>query len=319
MNRFVYSAILAAVVTSCSPSGTEQGESNIIFQFPHDVGGSEFRLGPRSRQWFLKTIGGVPLRKYDPQAAHEEPSGYFRMGEKEFYLFGMGLWEVGDPERWIWTSTYTEDLLGNLWNVKSPEEVKAVLDKLEHDPSFEFIPNTVQLTESEHYPIQEAIEVISKAETQEERDALMKKWGAKRREADSSKESTIKPLEFPERSGKFKGGDSLPEKGFKNYSELQEWSFYTTTGAGGCSILELGRRKVFYSDRMFTSGTATSELVFYTENRDGRIRPFLIVPVQLKENRVVVKDNKIVVLSYNFESKDWQVAMILTPEMLPVE
>ena len=121
----------------------------------------------------METIQGVPLRKYDPAAAREAPLGQFEVNQETFYLFHEGIWSNSNPERWLWTSSYTQQLYERLLHKRTPENVKAVLDELETDESFEFIANTVQRTDPEFYPLQEFSDALNKAKTEEERQAVM--------------------------------------------------------------------------------------------------------------------------------------------------
>ena len=152
-----------------TPSPPSYDPHDVVFECWFAGKGTEFKLGPRTRQWFIETIESVPLRRYDPQAAHEVPSGRFEYGGRTFYLFGMGVWDTANSNRWLWTSSFVQQLLKRLHGATTEKEVRTVLREFEADQSFEFIPNSVQQTEPESYPLQDFTEAFGRAETEEER------------------------------------------------------------------------------------------------------------------------------------------------------
>ena len=112
-------------------------------------------------------------------------------------------------------------------------------------------------------------------------------------------------------------GDPLPKDGFASFEELQGWATGSSFGGGSAVKLNLNGTDVFYSDRMFTSGFATSELLFYAIGSDDRIRAFMIIPTQRKQFRIAVEENQIVVKHYSDQNKDWLIVMKITEAMLP--
>jgi hypothetical protein len=112
-------------------------------------------------------------------------------------------------------------------------------------------------------------------------------------------------------------GDPVPKDGFADFAELKVWATESSFGGGGAMALKLDGKDVFFSNRTFTSGLATSELLFYSAGLDGRLRVFLTVPTQHKEHRLAIENNHIVVRCYNATSKDWPIAMTITAAMLP--
>lgn len=110
--------------------------------------------------------------------------------------------------------------------------------------------------------------------------------------------------------------DPVPANGFTTFAELKKWAASSSFGGGQAGELTLSGTKVFYSDRMVTSGVPTAELIFYTANPDG-IRPFLILPVQRREYQVGAEQNEIVVRTYDPAAKKWRIALRITPWMLP--
>lgn len=116
-----------------------------------------------------------------------------------------------------------------------------------------------------------------------------------------------------------KVGESTPAPidGFADFEGLNHWASTSSFGGGGAGRLQIGGTNVFYSNRMFTSGLATSELNFFTQSHDGRIRSFLLVPTQLKEHKITTENDQIVVRCYNPSTKEWPIAMIISSWMLP--
>lgn len=112
-------------------------------------------------------------------------------------------------------------------------------------------------------------------------------------------------------------GDPVPKDGFADFAKLNGWATGSSFGGGGAMALKLDGKDVFFSNRCFTSGIATSELLFYSAGLDGRLRVFLNVPTQRKEHRVAIENNHIVVRCYNATSKGWPIAMTITAAMLP--
>lgn len=122
----------------------------------------------------------------------------------------------------------------------------------------------------------------------------------------------------PEPSKKFKKEAPLPENGFIDFSELEEWAKWTPIGGGSAGTLRLGDVDVFFSKRIFTSSVSTTEIILYTERRrDGRLRPMLIIPVQGKLIRAEVDEGNIVVRCYSAETERFEVMAVVTPWMIP--
>lgn len=117
-------------------------------------------------------------------------------------------------------------------------------------------------------------------------------------------------------SGKFKQGDPIPDKGFKDKADVADWALSTSTW-GSAHEVRQGKTNVYYSWRTFGSGHIAEEIIFYTKSYNDRLRPFLKIPTQYREFRVDVENDNIVVRAYSKEKKSFEVALTITPEMLP--
>lgn len=124
---------------------------------------------------------------------------------------------------------------------------------------------------------------------------------------------------FAEPPRKVEEADPMPQDGFKTFADLSAWASSSSFGGGHAGELTLSDRKVYYSDRMVTSGVPTAELIFYVQTMEERIRPFIIVPTQRKEFRVEVEGNEIITRAYDPKKKKWLIALQITPQMLPDE
>ena len=111
--------------------------------------------------------------------------------------------------------------------------------------------------------------------------------------------------------------DPIPQNGFKTFAELNSWANSSSFGGGRAGELNLSGKKVFFSDRMVTSGVVTAELLFYSLNASGEIHPFIIIPVQRKEFSVKAEDEEIVVRAYDYKTRMWSIALRIIKCMLP--
>jgi len=111
----------------------------------------------------------------------------------------------------------------------------------------------------------------------------------------------------------------MPDSGFADYSELQNWAHSSSFGGGGSGKLQLDAKRIYYSIRSFTSGRASSETIFYTKIADGRIKSFLVVPIQWVSHRVRHSKNKesAILEYYDTKTKKWLVVFELAGWMLP--
>jgi hypothetical protein len=111
----------------------------------------------------------------------------------------------------------------------------------------------------------------------------------------------------------------VPHDGFSDFGQLSEWASTTSFGGGKADCIKLGNTEIFYSDRMFTSGVPTSEVVFYVKTESGRIEPFIFIPVQQTEHHVESdpKSGHILLKSFDPKSNEWRISMTITPWMLP--
>lgn len=78
----------------------------------------------------------------------------------------------------------------------------------------------------------------------------------------------------------------------------------------------LGGKKVFFTDRSFTSGLPTSEVTFYVQQASGRIGKFLALPMQLREHKIEQHGDKIVLTTYDEVTKSWLEVMSISSAML---
>ena len=111
--------------------------------------------------------------------------------------------------------------------------------------------------------------------------------------------------------------DEMPKDGFANFSELQIWATTSSFGGGSANSFVIEGKNIYCSDRMVTSGMPTSELMFFTDSHDGRIRRFLLIPTQNKDHRISVEEDMLVVRCYVPSNKTWQIALKISPWMLP--
>lgn len=98
-----------------------------------------------------------------------------------------------------------------------------------------------------------------------------------------------------------------------NLDQLNEWA--NTPFGGWATKTEFAGREIYYSTRTFTSGVATNELIFFTKNRDGKLSPFLAIPLVTRELEIEAEESRIVVKA--FINSQLTPILAFTPEMLP--
>jgi hypothetical protein len=90
---------------------------------------------------------------------------------------------------------------------------------------------------------------------------------------------------------------------FESITELRRWAQSSSHGGGKMVELEFAGRSIYYTDRMFTYGRPTCELIFYIAGADAKLRPFLISPIRNSEFKVQVESDTIVVSIFSVETR----------------
>jgi hypothetical protein len=86
-----------------------------------------------------------------------------------------------------------------------------------------------------------------------------------------------------------------PKEGFANATELNEWAQKSAFGGGWAKEIVVGDRRIFYSNRSFTSGRETTQVTFFYTNKLGRIVAFYELPIHLGTSSIDVVDENIIV------------------------
>ncbi|MEM1441171.1 MAG: hypothetical protein AAGF67_02435 [Verrucomicrobiota bacterium] len=87
-------------------------------------------------------------------------------------------------------------------------------------------------------------------------------------------------------------------RGFDSLEDIKDWAYHTSRFWGGAARLEFSGQEIFYSTRTFTSGTATTEIIFFSRNHRERIFPLLLIPLMYRELHVKVEDSQVVVEAF---------------------
>ncbi len=86
-----------------------------------------------------------------------------------------------------------------------------------------------------------------------------------------------------------------PEYGFMSELQLQEWAMKSAFGGGYVKEIMVEDRKVYYSNRSFTSGRQTTQVTFFYVSQLGRIIPFTALPTKLGNSTITIEGDNIIV------------------------
>jgi hypothetical protein len=113
-----------------------------------------------------------------------------------------------------------------------------------------------------------------------------------------------------------KGGekDPIPDDGFADVAEIEKWSRSSSFGGGGTQKLAVGGQDVYFTSRMVTSGRASTELVFWSQQHDGRWVPCWIMPVRMGAYTAVVFGDEVIVRKHLLGDKELVVVARMTPK-----
>ena len=109
--------------------------------------------------------------------------------------------------------------------------------------------------------------------------------------------------------------EEAPKEGFADKGQLEAWSRTSAFGGGSAGEINVNGRKIYYTNRSFTSGRETTQVSLFYIAENGHIVPFANLPISPGSSKVTVKEGKVIVSQTSGISMD--IKYTIKPEHIP--